>query len=187
MGSCFSTSSVPLLTAKVITLNGSLLEYSVSVTVSQVLKSETTQSCFLCNSDRLYYNEFIQALNPSEELQMGQIYFILSTTRLQYRLTAQDMAALAVKASSAIAKSSKKGSRRRTKTRISPVVMEVNQRVNEERFDGVKRFDQKLGVSGISRSGSVRKLQRSASKRAKMAIRSFRLRLSTIHEGTVAY
>lgn len=38
---------------------------------------------------------------------------------------------------------------------------------------------------GISRTGSVRRLQRLTSKRAKMAVRSFRLKLTTIYEGTI--
>ncbi|EXB56243.1 hypothetical protein L484_024780 [Morus notabilis] len=37
----------------------------------------------------------------------------------------------------------------------------------------------------MTRSGSVRKLQRFASRRAKLAVRSFRLRLTTIYEGTI--
>ncbi|PIA34153.1 hypothetical protein AQUCO_03800016v1 [Aquilegia coerulea] len=188
MGSCFSSfseSSLAPLTAKVITLNGNLQEYLVTITASQVLETESSKSCFLCNSDKLYYDEFIQPIDPREELQVGQIYFILPANRLKSRLSAQDMAALAVKASSAIAKSSKKGSRRSKDIRISPV-LDVNQRYkNDQRFDGVKRFDQKpLNVGGITRSGSVRKLQRNASRRAKLAIRSFRLRLNTIYEGS---
>ncbi|KAF5174953.1 Hth-type transcriptional regulator [Thalictrum thalictroides] len=190
MGSCFSSFSEPssaLLTAKVITLNGTLQEYLVTITASQVLESESSKGCFVCNSDKLYYDEFIQALDPSEELQVGQIYFILPYNRLQYRLSAQDMAALAVKASSAIAKSSKKGSRRSKDIRISPV-SDVNQRYkNDQRFDGEKRFDKKPlngNGGGITRSGSVRKLQRNASRRAKLAIRSFRIRLNTIYEGS---
>lgn len=38
---------------------------------------------------------------------------------------------------------------------------------------------------GMRRSGSVRKLQRYASRRAKLAVRSFKLRLTTIYEGTI--
>ncbi|CAN8299947.1 unnamed protein product [Cochlearia groenlandica] len=40
------------------------------------------------------------------------------------------------------------------------------------------------GETGYYRSGSVRKLKRYASGRAKLAVRSFR-KLSTIYEGTV--
>ncbi|CAH2036671.1 unnamed protein product [Thlaspi arvense] len=39
--------------------------------------------------------------------------------------------------------------------------------------------------SGYNRSGSVRNLRRYTSKRAKLAVRSFRLKLSTIYEGSV--
>ncbi|KAL5713726.1 hypothetical protein ACHQM5_015778 [Ranunculus cassubicifolius] len=184
MGSCISQYTEPLtqLTAKVITLNGTLREYSVEISVTQVLESESMKElCFVCNSDKLYYDEFIQPLDSKEELQMGEIYFVLPSSRLQSRLTAPDMAALAVKASTAMAKNSKGSSKKHNKLRVSPVIS-VTQKYNEERFDeGIKkRFDQKP----MLRSGSVRKLQRGASRRAKLAVRSFRLRLSTIHEGS---
>ncbi|KAF8406768.1 hypothetical protein HHK36_008860 [Tetracentron sinense] len=183
MGSCFSSDSdysVTPSTARVISTNGSLCEYPVPVTVSQVLEMESS-SCFLCNSDRLYYDDYIPALDSGDQLEVGQIYFLLPKTRLQYRLTASDMAALAVKASTALANISKKGGRRRKKIQISPV-MEVNQRVGD---GGRLKTFEKPSI-GISRSGSVRKLKRNASRRAKMTIRSFRVRLSTIYEGSVA-
>ncbi|KAL5713725.1 hypothetical protein ACHQM5_015777 [Ranunculus cassubicifolius] len=182
MGPCFSVSSEPStqLTAKVITLNGTLREFSFEISVSQVLELESTQSCFVCNSDKLYYDEFIQALDSNEELQMGQIYFVLPSSRLQSWLTAPDMAALAVKASTAIAKSSKKGCRKRKNLRVLPV-LEVDEIFNEERFDGIKKFDQKAATM-LTRSGSVRKY---SSKGAKMVVRSFRLRLNTINEESI--
>ncbi|CAK9183439.1 unnamed protein product [Ilex paraguariensis] len=202
MGGCFSlTASYSVTdqesTANVISVYGDLREYSVPVTVSQVLQMETTSSssssCFLCNSDSLYYDEYTPALDPQDELQPGQIYFILPTTKLEYKLSASDMAALAVKASVALQNSSKKssgsgsGRRHQNKARISPVALEVNQRVAVNLPKKSFADKDKLGVEGASRSGStsIRKLQRYSSRRARMAVRSFRLRLTTIHEGSV--
>ncbi|GJV62162.1 hypothetical protein Tco_1468262 [Tanacetum coccineum] len=119
--------------------------------------------------------------------------------------SASEMAALAVKASVALnskASSSSKSSKGysqqkrsnsyKKKSKISPfVVMEtskINVIIDEEAADRLM-LDQKqqqqlssssLGVS--SRSGSIRKMQRYSSRKARLAVRSFRLRLSTIYE-----
>ncbi|XP_034676109.1 uncharacterized protein LOC117906934 [Vitis riparia] len=190
MGGCVSSvggysNSTSTATAKLISLHGELREYSAPVTVSQVLHFESSSSsCFVCNSDSLYYDDYIPAMNADDELLPGQIYFLLSATKLQYRLTASEMAALAVKASIALQNHSKKaGHRRNNKSRISPV-LEVNQKVMEAEVGGVKKSFEKPAL-GVSRHGSVRKLQRHSSRRARMAVRSFRLRLTTIYEGSV--
>ncbi|XP_077231918.1 uncharacterized protein LOC143865340 [Tasmannia lanceolata] len=176
MGSCYSTQtndSVTPSTAKVITLNGALQEFYLPVIVSQVLQLETT-SCFLCNSDKLYYDEHIPVLDHGEQLYPGHMYFVLPIARLKYPLTASDMAALALKASLALAQVANR-SPSRDKIRISPV-LDVNQgALRDGDIDGFnKRLNYKVSI-GFSRSGSVRKLQRrGASRGAK--------RLSTIHE-----
>ncbi|XP_021892160.1 uncharacterized protein LOC110810331 [Carica papaya] len=193
MGSCFSMEEhgdSPPPTAKVVSVNGDLREYNLPMFVSQALLAESSSSssspssrqnnCFICNSDSLFYDDYIPALDLGDQLQANQIYFVLPNSKLQQRLTASDMAALAVKASVALQNASKKDSRRRKKARISPVipVPEVQSKV---------KLEEKAAPSagGFSRSGSVRKIQRYTSRRAKMAVRSFRLRLSTIYEGSV--
>ncbi|XP_030955702.1 uncharacterized protein LOC115977815 [Quercus lobata] len=204
MGACFSSvkSQPSQPSAKVISTNGILREYPVPINVSQLLESEDClcSSYFVCNSDRLYYEDYIPVLDLNVELEANQIYFVLPVSKLQQRLTASDMAALAVKASVAIQNASTKDGFRRKKARISPVLL-VNRSASSENYSKIndgfeynsnmnKPFvvDAKtVGVAGagkLSRAGSVRKLQRFTSKRAKLAVRSFRLRLSTIHEGT---
>ncbi|KAF3331219.1 hypothetical protein FCM35_KLT04573 [Carex littledalei] len=103
MGSCISyhfTREVigfqPM--AQVITIDGSLIEYSVPTNVSQVLDKEYSTS-FLCNSDELYFDERIPELGYDHELvELGQIYFMLPRSMLDQPVTRDDMAALAVKA-----------------------------------------------------------------------------------------
>ncbi|XP_058106368.1 uncharacterized protein LOC131249585 [Magnolia sinica] len=191
MGCCFSsqTNAVASSTAKVISVDGTLHEYSVPATVAHVLKSEReSDSLFVCNSDKLYFDQRIPPLDPSEELQVGQIYFVLPISKLHYPLTASDMAAMAVKASEALneeepKESSRRRWRRRKKIQISPV-LEVDQGLGDGDFDGFKIFEKEYG--GLARSGSVRKMQRNASRRAKTAYRSFRSRLTTIYEISVS-
>ncbi|XP_010270614.1 PREDICTED: uncharacterized protein LOC104606896 [Nelumbo nucifera] len=186
MGSCLSSESSDSSaspTVKVISADGKLREYASPVTVSQALEVETSP-CFICNSDKLFYDSLIPPLHPAQQLQPGQLYFVLPLTRLHYRLTASDMAALAVKASTALTHESKKTGRRGKRIRVSPAIFEVDARVEEgEVDDDCKRFQSK--EVRVSRYGSVAKLQRSASRRARLAVRSFKMRLSTIYEGCV--
>ncbi|GAA0152211.1 hypothetical protein LIER_43168 [Lithospermum erythrorhizon] len=214
MGGCVSLSLSPnsgadggAPLAHVISLNGDLLEFPVPVTVSEVLEKQQnnppkSDRCFLCNSDRLNFDEFISPLKKEYQLQAGQIYFMLHESKLHYKLSATDMAALAVKASVALqttfATSSSSASasalsccspRRKNnkKARISPIMLDIQQQeVDYSENDHIS--PSKIGGfsgNGVSRSGSMRKLQRLSSKRAKLAVRSFRLKLSTIYEGTV--
>ncbi|PQQ19184.1 uncharacterized protein Pyn_23720 [Prunus yedoensis var. nudiflora] len=197
-------------TAKVISINGSLREYPVPVIVSQVLEagqtaSSSSTSSFICNSDRLYYDNYIPVLDSEDELEADQIYFILPRSKLEQRLSATDMAALAVRASLAFQNASSSSSsyktkekkkdlhprRNNNKARISPVLINyANSDVDRDDFNeitiGASAYKGQMSQKQqISRSKSVRKLQRYTSKRAKMAVRSFRLRLTTIDEGSV--
>ncbi|KAJ6928401.1 hypothetical protein NC652_012488 [Populus alba x Populus x berolinensis] len=211
MGGCFSSSflgedseQVRPQTAKVISIHGDLREYYLPAFVSQVLQAEiasssssssSSSSWFLCNSDLLLYDEYIPALDSDVPLHADQIYFVLPKSKLQHRLTSSDMAALAVKASLALQNSSNKDPRRGKKARISPVLL-VNPDHEHQGHNVVKisldrkpkpQVQQRQPANPIvfSRSGSVRKFQKYTSRRAKLAVRSFKLRLTTIYEGTV--
>uniref|UniRef100_A0A0V0GW79 Putative ovule protein n=1 Tax=Solanum chacoense TaxID=4108 RepID=A0A0V0GW79_SOLCH len=48
------------------------------------------------------FGDVVSALSADEELQPGQLYFALPLSKLKRRLKAEEMAALAVKASSAL-------------------------------------------------------------------------------------
>ncbi|XP_028066465.1 uncharacterized serine-rich protein C1E8.05-like [Camellia sinensis] len=123
-----------LPTSNVVSANGDLHKYTVPVTVSQVLHMEfptlppspsssllstsnsnsnfnwNSAKFFVCSSDLLYYDEYIQALNGEYQLQPDQLYFVLPASKLQYPITASDMAALAAKASLALSHSLHKSS-----------------------------------------------------------------------------
>jgi hypothetical protein len=104
-------------TVRVITPDGSLREFTTSVSASDPLV-DTGETHFLCNSDNLYFDSEITAVGPTELLQPGQLYFMLPISMLGNVLSGIDMAALAVKASSALAQSNS-NSRRRTSTSTS--------------------------------------------------------------------
>lgn len=113
MGNCKSSSSTDVATAKLILHDGRLQEFSYPVKVSYLLQKNPT--CFICNSDEMEFDDVVSAVNDEEELQPGQLYFALPLTKLRHPLQPEEMAALAVKASSAMMRSGgeKCGSRRR--------------------------------------------------------------------------
>ncbi|RZC87056.1 hypothetical protein C5167_041988 [Papaver somniferum] len=100
MGICCSTEPTQFTTAKLISHDGKLEEYSYQVKVSNVLQKH--QNCFICNSDEMEFDNQVSAIEEDEELQLGQIYFALPLSKLKYPLTSEEMASLAVKASSAL-------------------------------------------------------------------------------------
>lgn len=193
MGGCFSLSSgggggdqKPC--AYVVSVNGELRQFPLPISVSEVVQ-EYSDSVFLCNSDALYFDDFIPSLESEHQLEPSQVYFVLPNAKLQYRLAASDMAALALKASVALHQINRRG--RNNKTRISPVLVaeedpQSNHTINyrKPKFD-----DPKINKTPnlVSRSGSVRKLTRYSSQRAKLAVRSFKMKLTTIYEGSVLH
>lgn len=86
-----------VVTAKLIFLDGSIQVYSSPVKVSHIL--DQNPACFICHSDHMEFDEFVSAVDVDEELQMGHLYFALPVSWLAQPLQAEDMAALAVKAS----------------------------------------------------------------------------------------
>ena len=167
MGSCFSSASpysVRTPTAKVVAVDGSLREYSVPVTVSSVLGAG--QSCFLCDSDSLFFDTNISALDSEAVLELGHIYFVLPVAKLDHPLSGSDMAALAVKASSALTRVSKKRGKR-YKIRIAPV------EGIPEKNDGFERFNEFSVTKNEKRDNKLLPRPRPRNK----------VRLSTIQEG----
>ncbi|KAJ8544892.1 hypothetical protein K7X08_017475 [Anisodus acutangulus] len=97
---CSSYDSTSVATAKLILHDGRLQEFSYPVKASYLLQNDP--SIFICNSDEMDFGDVICAVNENEELQLGQLYFALPLSRLQHKLKAEEMTALAVKASSAL-------------------------------------------------------------------------------------
>ncbi|ESQ45453.1 hypothetical protein EUTSA_v10010783mg [Eutrema salsugineum] len=103
MGACSSSESRRTETAKLILPDGTLQEFSSPVKVWQILQKNPTS--FVCNSDDMDFDDAVLAVGGSEDLQPGELYFVLPLTWLNHPLRAEQMAALAVKASSALTKS----------------------------------------------------------------------------------
>nr|BAK00306.1 predicted protein [Hordeum vulgare subsp. vulgare]BAK00998.1 predicted protein [Hordeum vulgare subsp. vulgare]BAK01766.1 predicted protein [Hordeum vulgare subsp. vulgare] len=136
MGSCASRSPVAgygraaaTKTAKVIGLDGSMAQYAAPVTAREALLDAARASSFLCSSDELRLDAPARALAADEALQPGWLYFVLPVSMLRRPLSGQEMAALAVRASSALAVASgiasptrgKNGKRRKVAARVAPL------------------------------------------------------------------
>jgi hypothetical protein len=113
MGSCISHSPPPpppqlvWQVAKVVDTDGSLAKFEGPVTAREALALASGGrhhcACFLCSADELGFDAPARALAAEEPLQHGQLYFVLPASTLRRPMSGQDMAALAVKASRALA------------------------------------------------------------------------------------
>uniref|UniRef100_A0ACD5Y3S4 Uncharacterized protein n=1 Tax=Avena sativa TaxID=4498 RepID=A0ACD5Y3S4_AVESA len=126
MGSCVSRSPpLPAVaTAKVVHVEGSVAQYATPVTAREALgDAANNASTFLCSSDELRFDAPARALAEEEALRPGWLYFVLPVSMLRRPLSGQEMAALAVKASSAFASiaSNRKGQKA---ARVAPLVVD---------------------------------------------------------------
>ncbi|XP_073158629.1 uncharacterized protein [Henckelia pumila] len=105
MGNCRSCESRSAATAKLILSNGQLQEFSYPVKVSALMQHGGTAKSldrFICSSDDMEIGEALVAVGGDEELLPGEVYFELPSRWRNHRMQAEDMAALAVKASLAL-------------------------------------------------------------------------------------
>ncbi|CAM8990418.1 unnamed protein product [Rhodiola kirilowii] len=105
MGICSSVDATSVITAKLILPDGRLQEYSHPIKACYVLQRFKSPAFFICNSDEMEFNDVVSAVADDEELQLGQLYFLLPLNLLKYPLKAAEMAELAVRASTALMKS----------------------------------------------------------------------------------
>ncbi|GLJ44752.1 hypothetical protein SUGI_0941060 [Cryptomeria japonica] len=103
MGICISVGANDVYepTAIVILMDGSIQKFSDPVKVEEILKNNPGH--FVCSSDGLYIGKFISELLPHQELQLGQLYFVLPRKKLEFVLCEKDMASLLFKANNATA------------------------------------------------------------------------------------
>ncbi|WOK99608.1 hypothetical protein Cni_G08320 [Canna indica] len=112
MGACASCNAATMIategTTKVVFPDGGLREYGRPVTPAWVLGKDA--ACyFVCDVDEMEFEEFVSAVGANRELRLGQLYFVLPRSMLSHPLRAEELAALAVKASAALVGSSTGG------------------------------------------------------------------------------
>ncbi|KAJ9135565.1 hypothetical protein P3X46_032735 [Hevea brasiliensis] len=90
-------------TAKIVHTDGTLQEFKQPIRANRILSQNP--NCFLCSSDSMYVNCHLPHVADHEELQLGQIYFLMPLSKSHALLSLQELGALAIKASSALAQS----------------------------------------------------------------------------------
>lgn len=81
---------------KVIHPDGRHQEFRQPIKASHVLSHNP--NCFLCSSEAMYVGSRAPHVPGDEELQLGQIYFLMSSSKSETPLSLQDLCALAIKA-----------------------------------------------------------------------------------------
>uniref|UniRef100_A0A453SJ27 Uncharacterized protein n=1 Tax=Aegilops tauschii subsp. strangulata TaxID=200361 RepID=A0A453SJ27_AEGTS len=176
--------------ARVIAADGSLTEFATSssspVSVSDVLGPGNAGAggpFFLCSSDALYFDEDVPALGGGELLRPGQIYFVLPQAMLGRPMSSADMAAMAVRASEALAARARPRGRGAgiRKVRVAPVHAEggrgdVDAQVN------AKLNERTLGEHSVKASGSPARIGKKAAVAAFPPAKKVLKPLSTIQE-----
>ncbi|XP_071740335.1 uncharacterized protein [Rutidosis leptorrhynchoides] len=84
--------------------DGQLHEYQQPITASVVLSCHP--NAFLCSSETMFINCYIPHIHGDEELQMGQIYFLMPHEKSNIPLSLEELCALAIKTDSALARAS---------------------------------------------------------------------------------
>ncbi|KAK8963349.1 hypothetical protein KSP40_PGU021840 [Platanthera guangdongensis] len=102
--SCEATAVTSLTTAKLILPDGDLREFTSPVRAAVVLQKDGGEF-FICDADDMEFYGFMSEIAGDGELRPGQIYFVLPRSMLRHPLQAEDLAALASKASSALMRS----------------------------------------------------------------------------------
>ncbi|KAE8672618.1 Leucine-rich repeat receptor-like protein kinase [Hibiscus syriacus] len=162
MGICTSCDSTHVATAKLILHDGRLQEFPYLVKASYVLQKNPM--CFICNADEMAFDDVVAAIEEDEELHPGQLYFALPLTWLNRPLHAEEMAALAVKASSALMKTTTASEKCRCRSRtVTPFSF------SEE---SPRRKVSPAGVSGGGNGGEKRGRGRRGSRKFKAVLSS---------------
>ncbi|KAL8195319.1 hypothetical protein R6Q57_025722 [Mikania cordata] len=80
--------------------DGRLQEFEQPIRACHVLSSHPT--AFLCSSDTMFVGCHVPQMPGNEELQMGQIYFLMPLSKSNNLLSLQELCSLAVIAGSAL-------------------------------------------------------------------------------------
>lgn len=87
-------------TARVIHMDGKLQEFKQPIKAHHIISQNP--KCFLCSSESMLLDSVVPQMKEGEELQLGQIYFLMPLKFSQSPLSLPDLCALAIKASAAL-------------------------------------------------------------------------------------
>lgn len=88
--------------AKVVHVDGRVQEFRQPIQANNIISQNP--NCFLCNSESMSIGTCVPQVPDDEELQPGQIYFLLPLSQSHKPLSLPDLCSLAIKASSGLRK-----------------------------------------------------------------------------------
>ncbi|KAF5758782.1 hypothetical protein HanRHA438_Chr16g0745791 [Helianthus annuus] len=131
-------------------IDGRLQEFRQPITAGKVLSDHQPDMFFLCSSEHMFVNCHVPHVPADEELQPGQIYFIMPVSKLYRPISLQEICLLAIKASLVLEKSSGFEMKKKGKTTS-----------DSEGFGMMKKKGRTTSDSGRrKRNGSVRRQER---------------------------
>lgn len=89
--------------AKIVHIDGRLQEFREPIKASNVLS--LNPNSFLCSSESMYIDRRLPQVPDDEELQVGQLYFLMPLSKSKTPLSLQELCALASKANASLAQS----------------------------------------------------------------------------------
>lgn len=87
-------------TAKVIHEDGKLQEFKQPIKARHIISQNP--NCFLSSSESMHLDSVVPQMEGEEELQLGQIYFLMPLKFFEVPLSLPDLCSLAIKASAAL-------------------------------------------------------------------------------------
>ncbi|KAK7264338.1 hypothetical protein RJT34_31945 [Clitoria ternatea] len=87
----------------IVQLDGTLQQFREPIKAWHVLSQNP--NCFICCSESMYVGSPMPSVVPSEELQLGHIYFLVPLCKSKVPLSLEDLCALAIKANAVLAPS----------------------------------------------------------------------------------
>ncbi|XP_054778082.1 uncharacterized protein LOC129286071 [Prosopis cineraria] len=90
-------------TVNLVHFDGKLQQWKQPLKAEHVLSQNP--NCFICSSDSMYIGSLLPHVAPSEELQVGQIYFLMPLSKSHIPLSLQELGALAIEAHAALTRS----------------------------------------------------------------------------------
>ena len=87
-------------TAKIIHLDGKLQQFKQPIKAGHIISQNP--NCFLCSSDSMFIDAHVPQVPEDEELQLGEIYFLMPLSQSHKPLSLQELCALALKTSTAL-------------------------------------------------------------------------------------
>ncbi|XP_022158695.1 uncharacterized protein LOC111025158 [Momordica charantia] len=87
-------------TIKIVHMDGLIEEFADPIKASKI--ASRNPNFLLCNSEQMLIGSCVPALSGDEDLQLGQIYFLIPRCQAHTPLSLPDLCNLAIKASSAL-------------------------------------------------------------------------------------